>query len=63
MEQNLRFGLVLGSLVVLKTAEYNLILATFEAIFMDKNIIQLYLTVRLMYNDFVCVCMSGIGQH
>jgi hypothetical protein len=33
MEHNLRFGLVLGQLAVLKTAEPNLLSATFEGIF------------------------------
>ena len=32
MEPNLRFGLVLGCLVVLKTAQHNLSLATFDLI-------------------------------
>ena len=36
MEQNVRFGLVLGQLAVLKTAQPNLLLATFEGIFYKK---------------------------
>jgi hypothetical protein len=33
MEQNLRFGLVLGWLAVLKTAQPNLLLTTYEGSF------------------------------
>ena len=33
MEHNLRFGLVLGRLAVLKTAQPNLLLGTFDGVF------------------------------
>ena len=52
MKQNVRFGLVLGQLVVLKTAQPNLLLATFEGsfvMFFGQKIIYLkkkYCSVR-----------------
>ena len=56
MKQNLIFGLVFGRLAVLKISVIEQKYATFEGrfffyVFTDKRN-RLYLTTRLIYNDF-----------